>query len=501
MKAYRKILALLLATIMLMSCAAMTANASGTPKTLTYGFDADIDDFNPFTQQMTNYITLMVFNCYEPLLHLNNEMKYEMDLATEYTQVDEKTYVFKLREGVKFHNGEEFSADDVVWTINEILKPENNAWRAPQYVALESIEATGKYEVTMKLKTPFPALLDNIAYTPIMCKSTDLATLSTKVNGTGPFKFISWTPNDSTKFEKFADYWDADAVKVDSLVVKPFTDYSVAITNLETGNLQLLNRISVDNASSIENKTGIKVLPALSSNTVDLFEVGRHNYEPFQDPNVMQAIFLALDRSLINDSIFAGLGKPMTSIYPSGAKYHIDADTEGYNLEKAKELLDKAGYPNGFSFDLEILAGFPTAEQAAIIWQADLAKIGVTLNVKIEEMSVWLEAYLNRTYQMIWNQYGMVGSDPATFNSIILEQLSQYQTKDLNELNDLIAKGKSLGDGDERSEIYAEIQKLTALYRPIVPYIEIPILYGAVDSLEGIDFNGMGHVFLKNVDF
>ena len=182
----KKLSAVLLACAMILSlaaCSAGTGTSTQTPKelkTLTIANSADIDDFNPFTSQMTDYITYFVFNCYEPLFHFDENMKYAMDLATEVNQVDDTTIVIKTREGVKFHDGQSFGPEDVIFTIKKTLDASVGAWRAPQYENVESIEATGANEVTIKLSVATPAFLDNLAYTPIVCKDVDMGTLLQK---------------------------------------------------------------------------------------------------------------------------------------------------------------------------------------------------------------------------------------------------------------------------------------------------------------------------------
>ena len=463
-----------------------------------YGIDSDIDDFNPMNNQMTNYVCTFVFNVYEPLMHLNGDMEYTMDLATAYEQVDDLTYVFTLREGVKFHNGQEFSAEDVMNTINYIKDEANGAWRNPQYITVADMQADGN-KLTITLSEPTPAFLDSIAYTPIFCKDDDPATLSSTANGTGAFKFVKWTPNDKIELEKFDEYWDADAVSITNLTLKPSPDYTVAITNLQAGDLDGLNRVTVENASSIEAKDGLKIVEAKSSNTLDQFEIGRHNCAPLADPKVMEAMLLAFDAESINAAIYQGKGQIMTSCYPAGAKYHKDILSNEYDLEKAKAVLAETEYADGFEFDCELLKGYDAGEMAAVIWQASLAQIGITMNLKTEEMSVWLDSYLGRTYDMIWNEYGMVGSDPATFNSIILEQLYPYQLSDLPELQELINKGKAIGADEERKPIYEQIQDIVCEYLPVYEYIAVPLICGARDNVNGLEINGMGHVFLKGV--
>ena len=476
-----------------------TAAAAGEDAvSFTYGIDSDIDDFNPMSNQMTNYVCTFVFNVYEPLMHLNGDMEYTMDLATEYRQVNELVYEFTLREGVKFHNGQDFTAEDVINTIDYIRNADNGAWRAPQYSTVADIQADGN-KLTITLSEPTPAFLDSIAYTPIFCRDDDPADLSSSANGTGAFRFVSWTPNDKIVLEKFADYWDADAVSITDLILKPCPDYTVAIMSLQAGDLDGLNRVTVENASTIESKDGLKIVEAASSNTLDQFEIGRHNCAPLSDPKVMEAMLLAFDANSINEAIYQGKGQVMTSCYPAGAKYHKDILSNEYDLEKAKAILAETEYADGFEFDCELLKGYDAGEMAAVIWQASLAQIGITMNLKSEEMSVWLDSYLGRTYDMIWNEYGMVGSDPATFNSIILEQLFTYQLSDLPELQELITKGKALGSDEERQPIYERIQDIVCEYLPVYEYVAVPLICGLRDNVNGLEINGMGHVFLKGV--
>lgn len=497
-----KLISLLLVLSIVVGCSTKNETNNETKEDLVvfnYGIDSDIDDFNPMTNQMTNYVCLFDFNVYEPLFHLNGNMEYTMDLATNVEQIDELNYDITLREGVKFHDGQDFTVNDVINTINYIKDENNGAWRASQYTTVKEMTADGDYKLRISLSDATPAFLDNLAYTPIFCKDDNPTDLSTRANGTGAFKFVSWTPNDKIILDKFEEYWDADSVSINKLVLKPYPDYAVAITNLEAGDLDGLNRVTVENALTIESKNGLKTIEAKSSNTLDLFEIGRHNCEPLSDPKVMKAMLLAFDANSINEAIYMGKGSVLTSCYPNGAKYHIDVLDNKYDIEEAKKVLAESSYPNGFEFDCELLKGYDAGEMAAVIWQSSLAQIGITMNLKTEEMSVWLENYLGRTYDMIWNTYGMVGSDPATFNSIILEQLYPYQLKDLPELQDLINKGKSNADETVRKDTYETIQKTVAEYCPVYPYVAAPLICGAAQNVNGLEINGMGHVFIKNV--
>ena len=172
----KKILALILCLALCMTALAGCGNngdkTDKASKTLTIGIEQDIDNYNPFTNQQNAFVRVINFNCYEALFHYDEDMKLVYDLATSYDKVDDTTYVFKLREGVKFHNGEAFTADDVIYTINTINDEKTGAWRNSQYANVEKMTATDKYTLEIKLASPQAGFIDNLAYTAIASKST-----------------------------------------------------------------------------------------------------------------------------------------------------------------------------------------------------------------------------------------------------------------------------------------------------------------------------------------
>lgn len=466
--------------------------------TFVYVINADIDDFNPYTSQQLVYVNFFTFNCYEPLFHLNGDMEYEMDLAESYEQIDEVTYAVKLREGVTFHNGESFTAADVIHTLNYVKNPDNGCYKQTSFANIADITASDDFNLTIKLASPTPAFLDSLAWLPITCKSVDPATETTNPVGTGAFKFESWTPNDKITLVKNEEYWDVDRIHFDSVVIKPYSDYTLAINGLYAGDVDYISGMSVEQAESIDTNKGAKVLKASSSNLMYLFEVGLHNVEAFQDENVMKAMTLVLDKKAINDSIYAGMGNVPTSVFPSGAKYHQDVNTAGYNLEEAQALMAASDYADGFEFEVMVISGDTNSEMACVIWQQELAKLGITMKINVAEVSVWLDAYLGRTYDMICNYYSMVGSDPATFCTVIIAPYVDYQCKDMPELFTQIEAGASTVDEAVREDAYAQIQRMVDESKPVISYAEAPQLAGAIESLEGITINGMSHVFLKD---
>lgn len=495
----KKYMTLLLAALLVFSLVGCGASSSNTvaDNGLTYVINGDIDDFNPYTNQTISYVSFFTFNCYEPLFHLNEDMQYEMDLAESYEQVDELTYNFKLREGVTFHNGETFSAADVISTIEYVMNPDNGCYKQSNFANVAEMTAADDYNLTIKLSAPTPAFLDALAWLPITCKSVDVASQMTQPVGTGAFQFESWTPNDSIKLTKYDAYWDVENIHFDAVTLKPYPDYTIAMNGLYAKDVDFVTLLSVENAQSLDTSKGAKVVSAKTSNLVYLFEVGRHNVEAFQDENVMKAMTLVLDKAAINEHVYGGMGQIATSTFPSGAKYHEAVNTDAYDLEAAKALMVASDYADGFEFEVMVLSGDTNSEMACVIWKQELEKLGITMNINVCEISVWLDAYLGRTYDMICNYYSMVGSDPATFCTVILAPYVDYQCADMPELFEHMNTGASSADEAVRQNAYSEIQKMVDTACPVITYVEAPQLAAAVENLEGISMNGMGHVFLK----
>ncbi len=495
----KRIIAVLLCLVL---CLGLLAGCGKTASdTLTLGLEQDIDNFDPFTNQQNPFVRIINFNCYETLFHYDEDMKLVMDLATEYKQVDDTTYTFKLREGVTFHNGEKFTANDVIYTINTIKDEATGAWRNSQYANVAEMTASDDYNLTIKLSAAQAGFIDNLAYTAIVSKSTTPKDLTTTPVGTGAYKFVSWTPNDNITFEKYEDYWDADKVNLSKLVLKVIPDSTVAVTSLQSGTVQFLGSMDIEAANTVAKDDSLTLLESKYASTVYEVEIGRHNNPALADPEVVRAMFLALDRETVAKNVFGGKATASVSPFPSAAKFHANVDTEGYDIEKAKQVLAATNYKDGFSFKVQVLSSDMASQQTLIIWQAALKQIGIDMQIDICELSVWLDKYLERSYEMIANYYSMVGTDPSTYCSVIMTALADYQTKDLPELNKLIVDSANGADEAVRATNYKTIQEQIVKYRPVASYVECANLNGLAKNLSGVSLNAMGHVFLKNAIF
>lgn len=469
---------------------------------LTLASMDEMNDFNPFTNQQTAYLCLINNNCMETLLYIDADMEYAPGLATEWTvSEDGLSYEFKLREGVKFHDGTDFTAEDVKYTLEYTMNPDNGCWRSDYYSTVESIECPDDYTIQLTLNAPTPALLDSLSSTAIVSSEQDPATYSNTLNGTGPFKFVSYTANDSIVFEKNEDYWDAANVKLSGVTIKFVADQATALTNLQAGDIDLIYQLDASYAEEVEAIDGLQVVTSPTSNSTYLFEIGLHNVEAFREENVLKAMFMCLDTETIAEQVFYGYAEPSLGVTHTGAKYYKDVYDNTYDVDAARELLATTSYADGFEFTLYCMGG--TYENIAIIWQQDLQKIGINMKVEVQETSVWLEHYLSRDYDMISNSYSMVGTDPATMMSLIIGTLYDYQASEdiIPGLQELIAEGATTASDEEREEIYSEIYDILAKYMPIYTYLSVDNLYASVDNLKDVMFNGEARYIFTHAYF
>lgn len=459
----------------------------------------DIDNYNAFTQQ---YIAFEVFkyNCYETLLVYDENENIQPSLATSVDEIDDTTYQVNIRPNVKFHNGEILTAEDVKFTFNYILTQEEAAFYRPFIEMVDSMEVVDDNTLVLHLSSPNPDLLGALTLIPIVKEGTE-AQLESHPIGTGPFKFVEWQPNEKTELVRFEDYWDEGKPKIDKLIVRPLTDPKIQVTNLESKTVHLVKDLPLEEYEALKENKELTLYTTERSNTVVVLEIGQVNNDALQNPKCLEAMWYAMDREKINKECFKGLGNIINGAYPSGTKYFEPGKEITYDIDKAKQLLAEAGYENGFEFTLDVLVGFPFAEKLAQIWQAGLAQAGITCNIAKLEASEWIDHYLARSYDVILNWYSMPGLDPSQFDNTITTPLVKAAFPDPDKILGLIDEGKTQVDSPAREEVYKELQSIIMSEYPYYIPIEMPVLFGWVKELKGVEINSFQHIHLKDAYF
>jgi peptide/nickel transport system substrate-binding protein len=303
-------------------------------------------------------------------------------------------WTFKLRPGVKFHDGSSMTADDVVYTFQQQVDPKNASNALSAFSGILSPSGVVKVDpmtVALHLETPignFPYLVSSDTYNAIIVpKGTDFAKWQSTFIGTGPFKLKSYTQNVGAQFVANPDYWGPKPL----LSGTQFTFYAnqeAQFVGLQGGTVDMVTVFTANGAEAILNNPSYTIV-ALKSSSQEQLSM-RNDLAPFTDPRVRQAVALTLDRPALVKALIAGYGtigndNPFSPIFPS-TDTSVPQRTQ--NLTKAKQLLDAAGHPSGFHTELftGISQELPLLAQAIA---ADAAKIGITISLKVETLSAY----------------------------------------------------------------------------------------------------------------
>ena len=342
------------------AAAAPAAKAGPEPQhggTLTFGNYREMASPHPFTTTRSADRNIKE-NMFEPLLLFDKEGQLQGFLAESWEiNSDASVWTFKLREGVKFHNGQELTANDVVWTVNYIMNSDNGA-RGQRVLSadIKKIEAVDKYTVRFTMKAPrglFGVTAADISKFSIIpadsMKQGDVQLESgTPPPGTGPFRFASWLPADSTEIVRNDDYWRG-APYLDKIVFKLIGKTSGRENALRAGDIQIAERVSVQFAQRVQSGE-LTGMIAESANLSGFARIEFNHTSEWLSKRAMRlAMTIAIDKDAFMDEVFFGVGKPVDAFVPEGSDWEKAMQGAGVvrrerNLERVKQLLKEAGY-------------------------------------------------------------------------------------------------------------------------------------------------------------
>lgn len=369
--------------------------------TLTIGADADPIGLDPVTvTAFSSYDFLALM--YSGLLRWTADMQIEPDLAVSYEQPDDVTYVFKLRDGVKFHNGKPFSAEDVKYTFDRILAPESKSRLRAQYSGIKAVDVVDPSTVRFELTAPDAAFLNYLATNPdgvISAKGVD--NLDAQPVGTGPFMFESYEPNQEFVLKANPDYYEPGLPKVAKVVFKFFKDQATITSALRSKAVDMTwlkdPRVAAQIAKSSPDLVSA---PGQTSRTFPVWL--NVKTAPFNDVRVRRALSLATDRNACVQTVLGGSGKVGAVIPESqvgGFNGEGDMPYYEHNPETARQLLAEAGFPNGIDIgEYLLVAANPLDVACAQIMQQQWAAAGITVKLTPMETAPLLEMWNSGTY-------------------------------------------------------------------------------------------------------
>jgi len=420
---------------------------------ITISVEGDSEDWDPATQQLFLWQFRIGYNIYDSLCRLDENLEIASQLAESWDISDDGTeYTFNLVKGVKFHDGSDFDAEDVEYVLNRTKDPDTASYLGPVVNTITSIEVIDQNTIKVVVEKPNAAFLAGLSTVKIYPK--DFTDFVNPV-GTGPFKFVEWTPNDKIVLEKNEDYWIEGQPKLDRITYKVIPDFSVAITNMQAGEIDVITGLPPDFYETAQGIEGAEVQePTFTTNFLNV-EINTLGIEPLQDLNVRKALVHSLDKDAVQEVVYNGLGIQSWCLYPPGSIWYKDVGDYEYDLEKAKGFLEEAGYGDGFSFTAITPAGYPTLEGCLVVWQDSLREIGVEMNIEVLDITVWVDKFINGDFDMTTN-ISSQSADPDQFLQVTyLNRLGQtYEHPDGAQW---IADAKATTDFDERKELYDKL--------------------------------------------
>ena len=454
---------------------------------ITVGIAQDLDSSLDPHKTVKAGTREVMFNVFEGLLKPDASGNLNPAVAESYTvSEDHLLYTFKLRTGVKFHNGQEVTPEDVIWSYQR-CGDANAPADIIQVAAFANVEMyqEGDDTVCFQLQEPNNEFTSYLT-TAVLPK--DYTEQDTAPVGTGPFKFVSRTAQESVVLERFDDYW-GEKPELTKVTYKIIENADSILLSLQSGAVDVFAHLTTNQIQQLGDGFHVEegtmnLVQALYLNNAE---------KPFDDVRVRQALCYAIDRQQILDLAFDGYGTLLgSSMYPAFSKYFDDELTNyyTYNTEKAKELLTEAGYPNGFDMTITVPSNYQSHMDTAQVIVEQLKTVGINATIQPVTWESWVQdTYSNRQFQST-----VVGVDASNMTArAMLERFVSTASRDFINYNNadydaLFAQAQACYDDGEQTALYRAMEKNLAENAANVYIQDMADFVAVRDGLEGPSF-------------
>lgn len=473
--------------------------AAGQPKsggTLRIGVPTDIVTLDPVVRGGAPYeSTWLTFDrlvTYDDKLEPLPMLAESWDVSSDYTQVQ-----LNLRKGVTWHTGREFTSDDVKWNFMRVRDPAAGYGDfAAQSAWFTTIDTPDKYTVVLKSDQSRPSMFDffqqfNMGDRNVV-EGPDAKTTS---SGTGPFTFVEWVQGDHITLARNKNYWNTGKPLLDSIVVRIFAGDQPGTLAMEGGTLDVLRSGAIPDVARLKADSSYNVLVHPSSGT--FYELAfLTSVPPFDNKIVRQAFNWAINRERLATQVFQGFAQPLNLQWsPSSPAYDADKNkTYTQDLDKAKSLLDQAGVSD-LSTDVIVTSASPLNSLGFLqIYQADLAKIGVTLNIKGYDPASWAGNVLGHTYNAMYATGDVVANlmPINNLNGPTWRPSPNNTDWDTPEWRDFIRKVATEPDAARQKALYAAMNDYILDQCWAMPVSTNPQILVTRSNVQGLTLNQYG---------
>lgn len=471
------------------------ATPAQAPRTLTIGIPLITESLDARTFSALAYVTLNLFH--GRLFAVDEQGRYRPELAESWRLVDPRTWQFKLRKGVRFHNGDEFTAQDVKFSVEFILDPANKHGNRSRFTDIKEVRVVDRYTVNFVTAEPSGALLSNIFRLYILpsayYRAKGAEEYARAPVGLGPFKVKSYVAGDRLAVTANRDHW-AGAPRVDEIVVRAIPEHSTRMAAVETGEVDIGWFVPPEHVERLRSK-GLAI-SLVGTNQVRALVLGTQatRIKPFEDRRVRQALNYAVDKEGLNTFLFGGHWRVADGqvIGPAAFGHSPGLKAYPYDTERAKRLLAEAGYAGGFSVPFEFPVGrYIKDKEYAEAVAGQLAAVGVRAQLKPLESGVWFQKYIAGTIGPMF----MVDLGPSVdldFATARFPSWSQSRFWASEPFDALFRKQRATVDQTERLKVLHEMAALFREEAPLIFGLEVVAIHALSPRVSGVVFTAEG---------
>ncbi|MCZ2259009.1 glutathione ABC transporter substrate-binding protein [Sporosarcina sp. G11-34] len=458
------------------------------------------------------------FNIFENLVKRDADNNLIPSLAEEWEAIDETTYEFKLREGVKFHDGEIFNADAVKASLDRILDPKVASSKYNTFEMISNVEVVDDYTVRITTEYPFSPIITHLTHgggaiiSPksieadyaAMEKGEDAGSvISQNPVGTGYFKFESWAPGSEVKLVRNEEYWDKLA-HVDTVTFKIVPESGTRKADLERGFAQVIEHVQPNEVAVINDSDHAKIIQTPS--TALTFIGFNLNKPPFDDVKVRRAVSMMVNKQEVIDGVYDGFAIPAEGpLAPKSFGYSPDLKGIEYDVEEAKKLMKEAGYEDGFKASIWTNDN-PQRIDIAVLLQDTLKELNIEITVEQMEFGAYLEklrAGEHNMFMLSWSNSLADGDNGlfSLFHSSVKGVPPNATWYGSPVVDDLLDGGRHESDPDKRAQIYKEAQEELVKDAPLIFLNHPEYLTGVSNSITGFSVDTSNILHLRDVQF
>ncbi|WP_110241536.1 ABC transporter substrate-binding protein [Nocardioides gilvus] len=487
------------ASMALAACGQGSADKEGDAGEPRAGGVATIDWVaNPTSLDPLKYNVLGTYNLvglvYNTLYRWTEEGGLDPELATEDPEVSEDglTVTFPIREGVNFHDGSPLTAEDVAFTIEQVINPENGSIWYAGLSPITKVSVTDDTTVEVTLSRPHAVLQGIISQVPIISADTEYKPVDTyarEMNGTGPFKFVSWDQGVEVELERNDDYWVEDRPLLDGVVMRTVPEDASRMANLSSGNADIMPMVPFNQVDALE-KRGANVEVTDKSALLPLLFPSMQEGRPTANADFRKAVAWAIDRSQIIDNVFKDRAESASTVMSQGTPHwNEDLGTtygDDPDLDEAKAALAKSGVKAGTKINL-IVRNEPMPIAMGTIIQQNLRALGLEASLSPEESAAYLPKLFAGDFDlmMLNIEVGLTSGFTPTYvySALHSESGGNFTGFSDEKLDELLVK--AIGESKDPDAAWAAVQERELETVPLIPTVRAPYVEGYSSRLQG----------------